>query len=150
VVAAALDGPPPVTVRPIGDAHARSLAVDAALAQRLRLAEACAVVDEGPGLSGSSFAAVARAHDAGRRVHFFPSHGAGPGPLADEATRALWDQARLHLCEFETKDHTGSFTGALPVIGVVLLVAAILPIVTRPPGEAPGTRGILARPARVR
>jgi len=48
------------------------------------------------------------------------------------------------------KDHTGSFTGALPVIGVVLLVAAILPIVTRPPGEAPGTRGILARPARVR
>ncbi len=47
------------------------------------------------------------------------------------------------------KDHTGSFTGALPVIGVVLLVAAILPIVTRPPGEAPGRRGIFARPARV-
>jgi len=45
------------------------------------------------------------------------------------------------------KDLTGSFTGALPVIGVVLLFAAILPIVTRPPGEAP--RGLFARPARV-
>jgi nitrate/nitrite transporter NarK len=44
------------------------------------------------------------------------------------------------------KDHTGSFSGALPVIGVVLLIAAILPIVTRPPGEAP--RGLFARPAR--
>ena len=44
------------------------------------------------------------------------------------------------------KDHTGSFHEALPVIGVVLLIAAILPIVTRPPGEAP--RGLFARPAR--
>ncbi|WP_243337357.1 OFA family MFS transporter [Anaeromyxobacter soli] len=32
------------------------------------------------------------------------------------------------------KDATGSFSGALPVIAVVLLVAAILPIVTRRPG----------------
>jgi MFS family permease len=46
------------------------------------------------------------------------------------------------------KDHTGSFREALPVIGVVLLIAAILPIVTRPPGEVSGRRGIFARPAR--
>jgi len=46
------------------------------------------------------------------------------------------------------KDHTGSFREALPVIGVVLLVAAILPIVTRPPGEVSGRRGFFARPAR--
>src|SRR5712671_5124493 len=46
------------------------------------------------------------------------------------------------------KDHTGSFAGALPVIGIVLLVAAILPLVTRPPGEARGRRGLFARPAR--
>jgi nitrate/nitrite transporter NarK len=32
------------------------------------------------------------------------------------------------------KDATGSFSGALPVIAVMLLVAAILPIVTRRPG----------------
>jgi MFS transporter, OFA family, oxalate/formate antiporter len=47
------------------------------------------------------------------------------------------------------KDATGSFSGALPVIGIVLIVAAILPIVTRPPGEERGSRGLLARPARV-
>jgi MFS transporter, OFA family, oxalate/formate antiporter len=31
------------------------------------------------------------------------------------------------------KDHTGSFSGALPVIAVVLLIAMILPLVTRKP-----------------
>ncbi len=34
------------------------------------------------------------------------------------------------------KDHTGSFAGALPYIGFVLLAAAILPIVSRRPGAA--------------
>ena len=33
------------------------------------------------------------------------------------------------------KDHTGSFSGALPIMGVVLLVATILPLVTRRPDE---------------
>jgi MFS family permease len=33
------------------------------------------------------------------------------------------------------KDRTGSFSGALPVIAIVLLAAAILPAVTRRPGE---------------
>jgi MFS family permease len=33
------------------------------------------------------------------------------------------------------KDMSGSFSGALPVIGAVLVAAAILPIVTRKPGE---------------
>ena len=34
------------------------------------------------------------------------------------------------------KDHTGSFAGALPYIGFVLLAAAILPVVSRRPGSA--------------
>jgi MFS transporter, OFA family, oxalate/formate antiporter len=34
------------------------------------------------------------------------------------------------------KDVTGSFTGALPVIAVMLLIAMILPVVTRKPGAA--------------
>ena len=34
------------------------------------------------------------------------------------------------------KDHTGSFAGALPFIGFVLLAAAILPVVARRPGAA--------------
>ena len=33
------------------------------------------------------------------------------------------------------KDSTGSFAGALPVIGFVLLVAMVFPLVTRRPGE---------------
>jgi nitrate/nitrite transporter NarK len=34
------------------------------------------------------------------------------------------------------KDATGSFSGALPVIAAMLLVAAILPVVTRRPGAS--------------
>jgi OFA family oxalate/formate antiporter-like MFS transporter len=36
------------------------------------------------------------------------------------------------------KDATGSFSGALPVIAVMLLVSMLLPIFTRPPAEVPG------------
>src|SRR4051812_12663454 len=47
------------------------------------------------------------------------------------------------------KDHSGSFSGALPVIAVVLLVAMILPLVTRRPRDIPGERprGQTLRPA---
>ncbi len=47
------------------------------------------------------------------------------------------------------KDRTGSFSGALPVIAVVLLAAMILPLVVRRPGErreGPFYRGLLRRP----
>jgi MFS family permease len=43
---------------------------------------------------------------------------------------------------------TGSFSGALPVIGVMLLAASILPLLTRKPGEKrerPFYRGLLRR-----
>ncbi len=49
------------------------------------------------------------------------------------------------------KDRTGSFSGALPVIAVILLGAMILPLVTRKPGEkreGPFYRGLFRR-ARV-
>jgi MFS family permease len=49
------------------------------------------------------------------------------------------------------KDRTGSFTGALPITAIILLAAAILPVVTRKPGErreGPFYRGLLRR-ARV-
>jgi MFS transporter, OFA family, oxalate/formate antiporter len=39
------------------------------------------------------------------------------------------------------KDHTGSFAGALPCIGLVLLAAAILPAVARRPGGAASQGG---------
>ena len=45
------------------------------------------------------------------------------------------------------KDRTGSFSGALPVIAIILLLAMILPIVTSRPGERAGPfyRGLLRR-----
>jgi OFA family oxalate/formate antiporter-like MFS transporter len=48
------------------------------------------------------------------------------------------------------KDRTGTFSGALPVIAVMLVLSMILPIVTRRPGERAGPfyRGLLRR-ARV-
>src|SRR5690606_15408624 len=59
-----------------------------------------AVVDEGPGLSGSSLASVARwLFEQGvesRRIRFFPSHAGRPGPCASLETRALWDCVTCH------------------------------------------------------
>ncbi len=46
------------------------------------------------------------------------------------------------------KDRTGSFSGALPVIAILLLLSMILPIVTRKPGEkreGPFYRGLTRR-----
>jgi hypothetical protein len=64
-----------------------------------------AVVDEGPGLSGSSFAAVATAlEEAGARpdrIRFFPSHLGEPGPEASEAVRARWATTPRHAIGFD-------------------------------------------------
>src|SRR4051812_20782606 len=55
VVAAALGAPPPTTVRPFGDPFARQVE----LADQVVDGAHYVIVDEGPGLSGSSFGAVA-------------------------------------------------------------------------------------------
>ena len=64
-----------------------------------------AVVDEGPGLSGSSFmAGVEALRLAGvpqPRVHLFPSHGHGPGPAAGVEARLLWREQPVHYLGFE-------------------------------------------------
>jgi hypothetical protein len=104
----------PITVRPVGHPFERTLALrpQARAALRRHRRRTFAVVDEGPGLSGSSFAAVLRAlRDAGvppANVHVFPSH-AGPAPLASASTRALWDAAPRHCRSFEAM-----FLGADP------------------------------------
>jgi MFS family permease len=51
------------------------------------------------------------------------------------------------------KDRTGSFSGALPVIAIVLLVSMIFPLVTRRPGEGlqrPHWRGVFPHRAGAR
>jgi hypothetical protein len=91
------------TVRPGGHPYRRTVAL--APWQQAILAAAgpfarCLAVDEGPGLSGSSLAAVGQAfRDSGvppDRIHFFPAHDAGPGSAASDTLRALWAQVLVH------------------------------------------------------
>jgi hypothetical protein len=80
-----------VTVRPAGHPFAREVHLPAGAT---RDAEWALVVDEGPGLSGSSMAAAVRAlHGAGMALHrivLMPGHGGEPGPRCTPGARALW------------------------------------------------------------
>jgi hypothetical protein len=97
----------PLSVRPRGDPFRREVGVgpDLAAAIARGAGRPYAVVDEGPGLSGSSFAAAAAALRALRvpqeAIHLFPSHPGVPGPEADPAARALFAAARRHHVAFE-------------------------------------------------
>ncbi len=101
VVAAACGAPPPITVRPTGPPFRRRLSLRAELQGELAAARgAVAVVDEGPGLSGSSFLAVAEtlaaAGVARERLVLLPSHPDGPGAEAPDDARRLFGEARVH------------------------------------------------------
>lgn len=86
------------TVRPGGHPYARAVDADAAWA---RGAVHAIIVDEGPGLSGSSMAAVAQwlARADVRAVSVFPSHAHGPGVAASDATRAWWERVPCYVGE---------------------------------------------------
>lgn len=87
-----------LTVRPGG--HPFERRVDLSPLQ-LRGATFAIVVDEGPGASGSSMAAVARAVvDAGiepSRISFFPGHGGEPGPHASDEVRGWWRRINRYV-----------------------------------------------------
>ncbi len=107
MVAAGLGAEAPVTVRPRGHPFDRRLV----LTDRLRdhvLAndpQAFAIVDEGPGLSGSSFASVIDwlvDHGvAQERIHLFPSHLNRPGQQASAARQKQWRAAPKHMVSFD-------------------------------------------------
>jgi hypothetical protein len=98
-VVAAATGGTPLTLRPAGHPFAREVRPSAALRARIAAhAGPFAVVDEGPGLSGSSFGSVVRlledlgvSHD---RIVLLPSHAGGPGPRASTVDRIRWGRAR--------------------------------------------------------
>jgi hypothetical protein len=101
------EGASVVSVRPEGHPFARQLAVSEELGRRA-LGEPgtrYAVVDEGPGLSGSSFGCVADwLEDRGvapEAVSFFPSHRGSLGPYASERHRRRWERAPRLVAEFE-------------------------------------------------
>lgn len=107
LVAAALQADRALSVRPVGHPFQRRIHV-ASDAFALKIADNTvnfAIVDEGPGLSGSSFASVAR-WLAGEgvdfeRLHFFPSHGGGPGEHATDETRQIWRRCQCHPASSE-------------------------------------------------
>lgn len=99
VAAAALDAPVPVTLRPFGDSFNREINMDQALERELLDGHVhYVIVDEGPGQSGSSFAAVAdwlRARDVpDERIALLPSHPGAPGPAATGARRRWWQSVQ--------------------------------------------------------
>lgn len=104
MVAVALDDPSPATCRPVGHPFERRVSIGPrTMAPASEMHHA--VVDEGPGLSGSSMAAVVRRlRQAGvpaQRIHLFPGHGNGPGPRASAEVRALWKQSPVHVADFD-------------------------------------------------
>ena len=107
-VAAALNAPLPLTMRPMGHPFSRETRPGARLLAKLRQGsgEIWAIVDEGPGLSGSSFTAVAdRLAENGtpfERLVLLPSHANPPGAMADEKRRRFWSIAPRRVLSFET------------------------------------------------
>lgn len=94
MAAAALASPVPATLRPVGPPFARRVEAADAVVARIAAGGRVAIADEGPGLSGSSFGAVAdRLEAAGvapDAIAFLPSHGGAPGPMAAPGHRARW------------------------------------------------------------
>lgn len=80
-----------LTVRPGGHPFAREVELSA---EQLGGTTWGLVVDEGPGMSGSSMVAVAEALTrcgiARERISFFPGHGGEPGSAASEQVRGWW------------------------------------------------------------
>ncbi|MGK6317066.1 hypothetical protein [Neorhizobium sp. DT-125] len=107
LVSAALGAGPACSLRPTGHPFERRVQVTPALSRRI-LADPetdFAIVDEGPGLSGSSFGSVADWLQANGvapgRLHFFPSHGGDPGPHSSELHRMRWKERPRHVVGFD-------------------------------------------------
>jgi hypothetical protein len=97
-VVAAQSGGDAVTLRPCGHPFRRELRASAALKARLAAhGGPFAVVDEGPGLSGSSFGATGDLLEALEvapdRIAYFTSHARELGPKASCHHRERWSEA---------------------------------------------------------
>ncbi|MBY5567951.1 hypothetical protein HFO55_11940 [Rhizobium leguminosarum] len=106
LVSAALGAEPAHSLRPTGHPFERQVHVTPALSKRI-LADPgtdFAIVDEGPGLSGSSFGCVGdwlQANGvASGRLHFFPSHAGEPGPHASKTHLTRWRDRPRHVVSF--------------------------------------------------
>lgn len=100
------------TVRPHGHPFEREIRIDEALMARIlrhaRTAHFC-VVDEGPGISGSSFASVAdKLGELGvpdDRIVLFPSHSPDPSSLRSERAQGHWQRHPIYVEAFRRPAH---------------------------------------------
>jgi hypothetical protein len=105
LVAAGLDAAPAFSLRPVGHPFDRRIAATPELTRKIldNKNARYAIVDEGPGLSGSSFGCVAdwlEGHGlAEQRIHVFPSHKGDPGPQASDRHRRRWARLPRHCVE---------------------------------------------------
>lgn len=96
------------TVRPHGHPFDRKLTLADAFEEEWRtLGEShVVIVDEGPGLSGSSFASVAeKLTDLGvaeERIAIFPSWEAPVNEFINHSAREIWQRHRKYVTEFES------------------------------------------------
>ncbi|MGE5609262.1 MAG: hypothetical protein ACM359_08415, partial [Bacillota bacterium] len=97
-----------LTVRPTGHPYARRVAI---APDQLHGAAYALVADEGPGLSGSSMAAVAQALvHAGldqSRISFLPGHTGPPGHAASAEVRSWWTTTRRYVRQLDTLQWLG-------------------------------------------
>ena len=93
------------TVRPRGHPWDRELRLSPDLVATLAGAQHVLVVDEGPGISGTSFACVAEAALAAGvpegRIHLFPSWDCDGSGLRSERARAIWPRVKRWTASFE-------------------------------------------------
>ena len=108
IAATALKAAPPATLRPTGHPFRRELRISSRLEATLLADRAASyvIVDEGPGLSGSSFGAVAdwlEARGVPRaRIAFLPGHDGDLGPQACPSHRQRWAEAVRPSVPFDT------------------------------------------------
>ena len=107
MAAAGAGAPAPLSARPVGHPFDRRLALDPAFRTRLA-ADAhrvWAVADEGPGLSGASYAAAVSALEAAgiapERIALLPSHANAPGPQAGSVRLARYASARRAVVDLD-------------------------------------------------
>lgn len=93
------------TVRPRGHPWDRELRLSQDLAATLVGARHVLVVDEGPGISGTSFACVAEAALAAGvpegRIHLFPSWDCDGSGLRSARARAIWPRVKRWTVSYE-------------------------------------------------
>lgn len=123
MAAARAGGPAPLSARPGGHPFDRRLSLDPAFHARLAADSdrAWAVADEGPGLSGSSFAAAVAALEAAgvapERIALLPGHAGLPGAQAGPERRARYAAARRAVVDLDALALAPRTDGGAPLAG---------------------------------